>query len=165
MKQSFPPLITENSRILILGTMPGEESLRRQEYYANPRNQFWRIIGEIFQTDLLELTYSARAAFLIQQGLALWDVLESCERSSSLDRDINNRIPNNFQALFETYRNIQVLVFNGQLAHKWFKQSVVQQQALEKINRLQKVILPSTSPAATVALSEKIRQWSVIKKL
>ncbi len=164
MKQAFPPVINDNSRILILGTMPGEESLRRQEYYANPRNQFWRIIGEIFQTRL-GVAYSDRVVFLTQHGLALWDILESCERSGSLDQGIRNPVPNNFQTLFETYPNIRVLVFNGQVAHKWFEQLVVQRQALQSPNQFQKMIMPSTSPAATIALSEKVRQWSVVAKI
>lgn len=165
MRQSFPPVITENSRILILGTMPGAESLRRHEYYANQRNQFWQIISEIFQTRLLKMSYSARVAFLIQQGLALWDVLESCERSGSLDRDIKNPIPNNFRRLFKTYRDIQALVFNGQAAHKWFGQLVVQRHTLDNLNQIQQVIMPSTSPTATIALSEKIQRWSKITQL
>lgn len=164
MKQAFPPVINDTSRILILGTMPGEESLRRQEYYANPRNQFWRIIGEIYQVRPGVL-YSERVAFLLQRGLALWDVLESCERVGSLDRDIKNPVPNNFQTLFETHGNIRALAFNGQKAHNWFEKWVIQRQAPVGLEQLQTIILPSTSPAATIALAEKVRRWRIIAEL
>lgn len=164
MKHALPPIINEDSRILILGTMPGEESLRRQEYYANPRNQFWRIMSEIYQTPL-GATYSERVAFLAEHGLALWDVLESCERSGSLDQDIQNPVANNFQTLFETYRTIHVLVFNGRTAHKWFEQLVAQRQALAGLDQIQELVMPSTSPTATIPFSKKIKQWSIITKL
>ena len=76
MKQSFPPIATSTARILILGTMPGEESLAQQEYYANPRNQFWRIMQELFGVPI-SAPYAERIARLQENRIALWDVLPS----------------------------------------------------------------------------------------
>ena len=105
-KQGFPPIIDETSRILILGTMPSEESLRRQEYYGHPRNQFWRILFGIYHVPLAE-AYSDRVALLRQKQLVLWDVVQHCEREGSLDQAIRKAKLNNFGELFRTYRNLQ----------------------------------------------------------
>ncbi len=86
-KAGFPPIIDETSRVLVLGTLPSEESLRRKEYYGHPRNQFWRILADIYHVPLAD-TYSERVALLRQKHLALWDVLQHGERQGSLDQAI-----------------------------------------------------------------------------
>ena len=156
----FPPIIEATSRVLILGTMPGVESLRRQQYYANPRNQFWRILAAIFHSQVPE-TYTDRIALLHQKHLAVWDVLQHCERPGSLDQAIRNATPNDFRELFKTYENLRVIVFNGQKAHALFEQGVLKQLGPKEI-KLPRLLMPSTSPAATLPLSTKIERWQQI---
>jgi TDG/mug DNA glycosylase family protein len=155
--QGFPPIIDATSRVLILGTMPGEESLRRQEYYGHPRNQFWRILADLFYVPLAE-TYPERVALLRQRRLAVWDVLQYCERQGSLDQAICNAVPNDFRGMFKTHGNLRAIVFNGRKAQDLFEHTVIRQQGLEWIE-LPRLLMPSTSPAATLPLSAKIERW------
>jgi hypoxanthine-DNA glycosylase len=163
-KHSFPPLIEVSSRVLIVGTLPGDESLRQQQYYAHPRNQFWRILTEVYHVPFPE-TYADRKALVLQQRLALWDVVQHGERVDSLDNNIRNATPNNFQWLFTTYSNLRAIVFNGRKAHDLFERKVLKQRSLADPDHWHRLLLPSTSPAATLPLAEKIRQWSRILDL
>ena len=158
--QGFPPIIDATSQVLILGTMPGEESLRRQQYYGHPRNQFWRILADIFHTPVAE-AYPERVALLRQKRLAVWDVLQTCERQGSLDQAIRQAVPNDFRALFKTHRNLRVIVFNGRKAQDLFAHTVFRQQGLEGIE-LPRLLMPSTSPAAALPFSAKIERWRQI---
>jgi TDG/mug DNA glycosylase family protein len=164
MKHSFPPIIDTSSRILILGTLPGDESLRQQQYYAHPRNQFWRILAEIYHAPFPE-TYAERKALALQQQLALWDVVQRGERPGSLDNKIRHAEPNNFAWLFTTYPKLHAIVFNGRQAHDLFARLVLKQPAFAGLDQIPRLLLPSTSPAATLPLSEKIKQWSRIVDL
>jgi hypoxanthine-DNA glycosylase len=159
LKDAFPPVITPEARILILGTMPGEESLRLGRYYANPRNQFWRIMQELFSIPA-GAEYADRIARLQQNHLALWDVLHSCERSGSLDSAIRNAVPNDFRALFAGHPGLKVIAFNGRKAGEWFERWVT-----EEPSGCQKIVLPSTSPAAAMDFKKKLAEWSVLKNL
>ena len=159
MKEAFPPVIAPTARILILGTMPGEESLKRQEYYANPRNQFWRIMQELFAIPA-EAVYVERVAGLRQNQIALWDVLHSCERVGSLDSAIKNALPNDFRALFASHPALKVVAFNGKKASKWFEKWVG-----VDTSGFQKLVLLSTSSAATIAFEKKIADWTVLRTL
>lgn len=156
-KQSFPPIATPNARILILGTMPGEESLSRQEYYANPRNQFWRIMQELFGIPL-SAPYAERVARLQENRIALWDVLHSCERVGSLDSAIKNAVPNDFGALLASMPELKVIAFNGKKSAEWFERWV-------KVETpgLRKLVLTSTSPAAAMAFDKKLAAWAVLR--
>ena len=158
--QGFPPLIDATSRILILGTMPGEASLHRQEYYGHPRNQFWRILADIFHAPVAE-TYPERVALLRQKRLAVWDVLQYCERQGSLDQAIRNAVPNDFRGMFKTHGNLRAIVFNGRKAHDVFERAVLKQQGLEEI-AMPRLLMPSTSPAATLPIAAKIERWRQI---
>ena len=163
-KTGFPPIIDETSRVLVLGTLPSEESLRRQEYYGHPHNQFWRILADIYHVPLAE-NYPGRVALLRQKQLALWDVVHHGERQGSLDQAIRNAVPNDFRGLFKTYRNLLAIVFNGQEAHDLFERKVLKQQALDGGDQLPRLLMPSTSPAATMPLPEKLIRWSQIVEL
>jgi double-stranded uracil-DNA glycosylase len=163
-KEGFPPIIDETSRVLILGTLPSEESFRRQEYYGHPRNQFWLILADLYHVPL-PAAYPERVALLRQQQLALWDVLRHGERQGSLDQAIRKAAPNDFRGLFETYRNLLAIVFNGRKANDLFERKVLRQQALSGGDQLPRLLLPSTSPAATLPLPEKIKRWSQIAEL
>jgi hypoxanthine-DNA glycosylase len=164
MKHSFPPIITSSSRVLILGSLPGDESLRQQQYYAHPRNQFWRILAEIYQV-LLPDSYEDRRALILQKQLALWDVVQHGEREGSLDQAIRNATPNDFAWLFKTYPELQAIVFNGRKAYDLFERRVLTQPQLAGSERWPRLLLPSTSPAATLPLAAKIERWRQITAL
>jgi hypoxanthine-DNA glycosylase len=164
LKKGFPPIAEETSTVLILGTMPGEESLRKNEYYGNQRNSFWKIMGSLFKFDP-SLQYEVRTRILLENRIALWDVMRYCERKGSLDTNINNDtiIENDFVSFFNKYPNIRTAFFNGAKAEKeYFK------RVLPKISKLKHKInyyrLPSTSPAMTkLSLNAKKLEWSKIK--
>jgi len=156
--RSLDPKIYKTSRVLILGTMPGPESIRKKQYYANPRNQFWKIIYRVLRgRDEPPSDYKTRIKFLRENGIALWDVLESCERNGAIDSKIRNGKPNDFKAFLQNSPNLKRIFFNGKKAGQCF----------EKVGYpadVGCVWLPSTSPAnARMTLEEKIGCWSVIK--
>lgn len=160
--QSFAPVETEDACTLILGTMPGAESLRQRQYYAHPRNQFWKIAGSLLNFDPTAI-YSARVAALKKAHIALWDVLESCTRATSLDSDIDkaSAYPNDFEAFFAKHPDIRMVCFNGAAAENLFRKFVpLSRTHLEK---LQLVRLPSTSPAnARLTFENKKNTWRAI---
>jgi len=156
--RSLEPKIYKTSRVLILGTMPGPESLRRKQYYANPSSQFWKIIYRILdESDEPPSDYEETSTFLKENGIALWDVLESCERKGANDSKIKNGKPNDFQTLLRKGPNLKRIFFNGTTAERCFKKS-------GSPGDVKCLCLPSTSPAnARTTLDEKIRCWSVLK--
>lgn len=103
--------------------MPGKQSLVKQQYYGNPRNHFWPIIGQLLQVEVPE-DYCERIALLKKREIGLWDTIEACEREGSLDAAIRNEKPNDFQTLFETYPNIKLVLFNGAKAIDVFKKHI-----------------------------------------
>ncbi|HEX4449823.1 MAG TPA: DNA-deoxyinosine glycosylase [Kofleriaceae bacterium] len=153
MVTSFSPISSSDARVLVLGTMPGVESLRTGHYYANPRNTFWEIVGGIFGFDAA-LDYELRCAALRNAKIALWDVLADCERDGSLDSAIKNATPNDFPSFFAQHSSITRVYFNGAKARKFFDRHV-------NVDRdLVLATLPSTSPANTSR--DKLRDWRVI---
>jgi hypoxanthine-DNA glycosylase len=154
---SFQPIIDSNTRVLILGSMPGVQSLKEQRYYANNRNQFWRIIYSIFETSV-ELDYDKRILFIKKKGIGLWDVLYSCSRPGSLDSNIKNEKVNDFENLFRTYPNIKVVLFNGSKAFEVFRKNI----GFERFRLITFLKLPSTSPAHTKLFDQKLKEWTII---
>ena len=155
---SFPPIENSTANILILGSMPGKESLRAGQYYAHRRNAFWPIMGELVGA-MPTLPYQARAEILRDAGIALWDVLASCTRISSMDSDIDESsiCPNDFESFFRSHRDITGVLFNGTMAEKCFLKWV--QPVLEP-RPLHYQRLPSTSPAnATMPYHRKLEAW------
>jgi TDG/mug DNA glycosylase family protein len=150
----FNPIINKDTTILILGSMPGEESLRRQEYYGLKRNQFWKIMFSIFNETYCD-NYGEKVNLLVKHNIGLWDVIYSCEREGSLDSNIMNERPNDFNSLFNNYTNIKCIIFNGTKAMNSFKRHVDSSLYLNK--RL--LLLPSTSPAHTMPYEEKLALW------
>ena len=161
--RSFPPLARSDARVLILGSMPGEESLRRREYYAYPHNQFWPIMGALFGAGR-ELPYEDRVRALTRRGIALWDVLKSCERVGSLDGSIvpESERPNALPRFLREHPRIRAVFFNGGKAHSAFARHVMPRLgALAESLRF--VRLPSTSPAhAGMPRSAKLAAWRQI---
>jgi hypoxanthine-DNA glycosylase len=166
MKKSvgFPPVVCAGARVLILGSMPGVMSLARQQYYAQPRNAFWPIMGELFSA-APELSYPKRLQRLCRSGIALWDVLQSCERDGSLDSNIVMKTAetNNFVRLFSDHPGIDRVFFNGATAEKIFVRRVLPILDERLVRPVALVSLPSTSPAhAAMSFAEKLSRWSVV---
>ncbi|PXY43629.1 DNA-deoxyinosine glycosylase [Flavobacterium hydrophilum] len=157
---SFAPVASIDATVLILGTMPGTKSLEIQQYYGHTQNNFWRFMFEILNEDFSN-DYEIRKALLIKNGIALWDVLQFCERIGSLDSAIKNEISNNFEHFLNLHPHIKTIIFNGQKAAAFFKKHVV----LKNTN-YEFIILPSTSPAnASKTFESKLNEWKIIRKL
>lgn len=159
----FPPIADKHARVLILGSMPGKESLRAQQYYAHPRNAFWQIMGDLFGATP-ELAYKARVALLKEKGIAVWDVLASCTRASSLDADIDpaSLVVNNFAAFYRAHPCIARVFFNGAMAEKFYLKHV----SFAAHPKLHFKRLPSTSPAhAGMVYAQKLQHWRVIAQV
>jgi double-stranded uracil-DNA glycosylase len=160
--QSFPPIVSQQSKLLILGSMPGEASLKARQYYAHPRNAFWHIMGELFGAGP-SLPYQERVAILQSIGVALWDSLQACTRPGSLDASIKEEVANDFPALFAKYPNIIHVFFNGTKAERSFVRYA--KPALYEDRHIF-ARLPSTSPAhAAMRLESKVLAWSIVKKI
>lgn len=157
--RSFQPIVDEQSCVLILGSMPGVESLRLQQYYANPRNQFWKLIFALFEMEPFE-DYEERLVFLKHRSIALWDVLESCSREGSLDSKIREEQVNDLRGLFQEYPNLKAVMFNGSKAFETYKKSV----GFSATGHLTFHKLTSSSPANTKKYESKLTDWSIIGK-
>ena len=159
---SFPPAVTPDAHTLILGSMPGDASLRAGEYYANPRNHFWQILGVLVGAGP-DLPYPERLSKLTGAGFALWDVLQSCERQGSLDSSIvpSSITPNDFTTFLTTYRGVQRIFFNGTAAETAFRRHVV--PVFPSLSCLLRR-LPSTSPAnARFTLQRHLDAWQILR--
>jgi double-stranded uracil-DNA glycosylase len=158
---SFPPIEDATARVLILGSMPGKASLRAHQYYAHPRNAFWPIMGALFDAGPA-LSYEERSARLKRAGIALWDVLASCTRASSLDADIDEAsiVANDFRTFLAAHPCLDHVFFNGAKAEGAFRKHVRPQLADASLRYAR---LPSTSPAnASRAFPEKLDAWRVL---
>lgn len=161
--RSFPPIADASARVLILGSMPGEESLRAGQYYAHPRNAFWKLMGELFDARA-ELPYAKRAQRLKKAGVALWDVLACCAREGSLDSAIDKTsiTVNDFPRFFSAHPRVTHVFFNGTTAERCFRIHVQPQLNMPV---LQLAHLPSTSPAhAARSYAQKRAAWAVVAK-
>lgn len=157
----FPPIENAAATVLVLGSMPGGESLRAQQYYAHPRNAFWTILGELVGATPA-LAYEARTAVLKAAGIALWDVLASCTRDGSLDSaiDATSTTPNDFAAFFLAHPKITRVYFNGAMAERCFHKLVLPTQTFRPLDYRR---LPSTSPAnAAIPYQRKLDAWRVL---
>lgn len=150
----LPPIIAQGAHTLILGNMPSVMSLSAQQYYANPRNAFWRITGEIFGFDA-SAPYDFRTAQLTTHGIAVWDVLRSCRRVGSMDSSVEpeSMVANDFGQFFERQPRITRVFFNGAAAETNFNRLV------RVAPDLQYQRLPSTSPAQTMRYEDKLAAW------
>ena len=158
----FDPVATPAAQVLILGSMPGEASLRAGEYYAHPRNAFWKLMGELLDVPATA-TYEARTAALQDARIALWDVLQSCRRQGSLDSEIEPasiRV-NDFSAFFTRHSDIRLVCFNGAAAERWYgSQVLVNADPGHGHAGRRHVRLPSTSPAhAGLPYAAKLQAW------
>ena len=157
----FPPIADRAARVLVLGSLPGVKSLEMHEYYAQPYNAFWRIMGELVGARR-ELPYEARLKRLRAHGIAVWDVLAAGEREGSLDAAIvrDSVVVNDFNSFFERHRQIRLICFNGNTAAALFKRRVMPALAPQWAT-IERRALPSTSPAyASLRFEQKLERWS-----
>jgi double-stranded uracil-DNA glycosylase len=162
--EGFPPIAANNAKLIVLGSMPGEVSLQKQQYYGHPRNAFWPIMQELFAMPA-GLAYQQQQAYLISHGVAVWDVLQACRRTGSLDANIDQASiqPNNFLEFFGAHRDITQVFFNGGMAEKLYKKYVLPSLKHE-FTDLCYHRLPSTSPAfASLTWQQKTQAWQIIK--
>lgn len=161
---SFAPIGVPNTAVLILGSLPGRRSLAKQQYYAQPQNAFWKIMGELFDAGP-DLAYAERIQRLTDCAIALWDVVASAERPGSLDSSIVEASVevNDFYGFFESHPHIQLVCFNGTKAAKLYECRVL--PALNgDFGHIRYERLPSTSPAyAAMLFEEKLACWSIVK--
>ncbi len=158
---SFEPVIGNNPRVLILGSMPGVVSLQAVQYYANPRNAFWPVMADLFAIEI-DCEYQHRIDQVKQLPVILWDTIKACHRQGSLDSSIqNDRLEaNDIPALLQQYRDIRLVACNGATSEKYFNRLVKDHLA----NEIEVLRLPSTSPAnATMSYEQKLSAWRVIK--
>ncbi len=154
---SFPSISNHEAKVLVLGTMPGIQSLTLNQYYGHNRNAFWKIIFTIFE-EPFSIDYEARKNVILKNNIAVWDVLKACIRKGSLDSAIEQEVPNDFEAFLESHPNIEYIFFNGQQAAKYFKKYVTVSEKYKLFT------LPSTSPAnAEITFEQKLAAWEMIK--
>jgi hypoxanthine-DNA glycosylase len=157
-KRSFPPIVGENPLVLVLGTLPGEESLRRQEYYAHPRNLFWPILFALFDASPAA-DYAAKLGFAKTHRVALWDVCEAGEREASADATIRRETPNTIGALLDAHPLIRAVAFNGTGARR------LHDRHFPRRSTLTYLALPSTSPAhARLDFAAKLARWAALRE-
>jgi hypoxanthine-DNA glycosylase len=154
--RGFPPIARDDARVLILGSLPSRASLRAGEYYAHPRNAFWKIMQVIAGASG---SYASRCRSLQQMRIAVWDVLSCSVRPGSLDADIDmtSAVPNDFERFFAGHRDIRQVCFNGRKAEQMFGRYV---QPVQECGEPAFALLPSTSPAhASLTFAEKLEIW------
>ncbi|MBW6469818.1 MAG: DNA-deoxyinosine glycosylase [Methanosarcinaceae archaeon] len=155
-KKGLAPIIDTNTRILILGSLPSDESIRKQQYYGNPGNDFWKLISEVIGKDIATLDYGAKIQKLKEHGIGLWDVLSTSEREGSLDSNIMNEEINDFSYLKNDAPNLWLVCFNGKKAGKY-------EDALRK-HGIETKVLPSSSGANRRYSEKRIVEWISIAK-
>jgi hypoxanthine-DNA glycosylase len=157
VKKSFPPVVDGRARILVLGTLPGEESLRRKEYYAHPRNLFWPILFALFDAAPVA-DYRAKLDFVMAHRIALWDVVAAGARTASADASIRDEMPNAIDALLDAHPGIGAVAFNGGGAQRLYDRH------FERRANLAYLALPSTSPAyARLGFAQKLARWQALR--
>lgn len=156
--EGLAPIYNANSKVLILGTMPGAESLKNQEYYSYSRNLFWDLVSESLSKKK-PTSYSEKKKLLLDNKIAIWDVCKTCVREGSLDANIEDEVPNDLASFLNENKNIKVLAFNGKEAAKLFGKS------FGSISGIKLISLPSSSTANTgQSWDFKVVEWSMIKE-
>jgi hypoxanthine-DNA glycosylase len=155
LRTGLPAIVGANPRVLLLGSFPSEKSLDTGEYYANTRNQFWRLLGSLLGFDA-ELPYAERIDAVTAGGVALWDVVHSCRRVGSLDANIDRKtlVLNDFTAFLTQHPTIERSFVNGLTAYTLFQQAGIALPAAR---------LPSSSGALTMSFADKLAAWQVVR--
>lgn len=159
VKAHFPPVVDSRTRLLILGSLPGDASLKAGQYYGHPQNGFWRLIGGVIGIDLVVLPYPERLEALEAAGVGLWDVVASAVRPGSLDGAIRNAEAADLNQLIDALPALNAVAFNGGTAARLGRRNLTPRPDLRLID------LPSSSPAYTRPLAEKAAAWAVLAPL
>lgn len=154
LKRAFDPVVDAHTRLLILGSLPGDASLKAGQYYGHPQNGFWRLVGGVVGIDLVALPYPERLEALQTAGVGLWDVIASAERPGSLDTAIRNAEAADLNRLIGGLPALRVIAFNGGTAARLGRRSLTTGAGIALID------LPSSSPAHARPLAEKAAVWA-----
>ena len=158
IRESMSRRVDRQVRVMVIGSMPGEESLRRQQYYAHPRNNFWKYMAQIFADISIDDDYETRVDKLLGHGIGLWDVMKRCSRKGSLDSNIQDVEVNDFAVLSKEAPDLQKLLFNGGKAFETFCRSANYEWA--RAHNISCIKMPSTSPAnAGQRDKDKLARW------
>jgi hypoxanthine-DNA glycosylase len=156
-KSSFPPVVAPDTRVLILGSLPGEASLAAARYYAHPQNQFWRLIGSVIGVDLPLLDYEERLATLLGARVGVWDTVASARREGSLDASLREVEAAALGDLVVTLPGLRAVGFNGATAARLGRRAL-------GATPLALLDLPSSSPAnARLSLADKAESWGRLR--
>ena len=159
MQHCFAPVTRSDTHILVLGSLPGIKSLEAGQYYAHPRNLFWRLIGDVIAQDLIPLSYEARLQALLDAGVGLWDTVAAATRKGSLDADIRLHEASDIAELAATLPELQAIAFNGATSAR------IGRKQLSGIASLDLIDLPSSSPAyASLSYAAKREAWLVLRR-
>jgi len=158
LQHCFPPVVRRDTRLLVLGSLPGAISLAAERYYANPRNQFWRLIGAVIERPLDSAAYEERLAILLDARVGLWDTVAAARRPGSLDADIRLHSASDLRSLVATLPDLRVVAFNGGTSAK------IGRRELGAANGFNLVDLPSSSPAYTLAFEQKLDRWMELRR-
>lgn len=154
---SFAPHVAPDTRLLILGSLPGARSLAERQYYAHPTNQFWRLLGETIGRPLADMPYAGRLAALREARIGLWDVIRSAERRTSSDSHIREVEAHDLAALVAGLPDLRMIAFNGS------KAAAIGRRQLPPLETVAIVDLPSSSAAHTIALATKAERWIALR--
>jgi hypoxanthine-DNA glycosylase len=159
-KRCFDPVVDGRTRLLVLGSLPGEKSLVLQQYYGNRQNKFWELVGQVINIDLRAMSYDARLAALSEHGIGLWDVVAEAHRRGSLDSAIRHRHENDLLGLLERFPNITAIAFNGGTAGRLGSKVLGSRAVAYQI-----LTLPSSSPAYTLPYEDKAKLWLALRSI
>ena len=153
-RRGLPPVLASDARVLVLGSFPSEASLAAKQYYAHPRNHFWPILSALLDEPLVELPYRERLARVRAHGVAIWDTIVACERKGSLDTAIRNAEQGEITRVRRVAKGLRAVAFNGGTAARaapaWHDAGY------------QVLLMPSTSPAYTRPVAEKLAAWRTL---
>jgi hypoxanthine-DNA glycosylase len=157
-KRCFAPVVDANTRVLVLGSLPGEVSLAQAQYYAHKQNRFWSLIGDVTGEDLPGFDYPTRLQALLRHRVGLWDVVAEAQREGSLDSRIRNHASNDLLALVESLPHLAAVAFNGGTAARLGMRALQ-----DAVGKVEFISLPSSSPAYTLPYAEKLKAWLALR--
>ena len=157
LEHCFPPVVRADTRLLVLGSLPGAMSLAAGHYYANPRNQFWRLIEAVIAHPLADVDYEQRLALLLDAGVGLWDTVAAAQRPGSLDADIRLHAASDLLALTATLPRLRAIAFNGGTSARIGRRQIGDTE-------LDLIDLPSSSPTYTLSFVEKRTHWLALRR-
>jgi TDG/mug DNA glycosylase family protein len=157
MHHCFPPVTCSDTRLLVLGSLPSAASLAAGRYYAHPRNQFWRLIGDAIDRYLADLTYELRLAALLDAGVGLWDTVATATRKGSLDADIRLYTASDLTTLAAMLPDLRAIAFNGAISARIGRRQLGD-------TPIALIDLPSSSPAYTLAYETKVQVWRRLRE-